>query len=561
MIKIKQSIRTFISLLLIYSVGTTPLLHAKQDAQPEKISLYQQIGNEYLTTSEIKESYTTPNDAKAPRAWYEKLVPEEVAKKIYPQLKLTLLSEGQRKEFLFNKLVDNTQPNNVLVNSAWFDLELYKHSNFVKSIKRTRTTAGDVVLTKMISQPTSDAAHARINQAIVKKLVDDPILLDSLDKELQRIGENEALYYAVIKDDNIEEANKLIQLVNPMPFSRSAKSTIGQEIGTATNQISSAITTALIDFFALYNGVKIFQKTTGLNVPGIKHVDAGLIHACAKLGVVGLKATSKVQGNKFTEGDKALADIKGAYNSFTLPAYVNAIILGVILLISPQMNVMTRNAIVSIPKYLQTKLHAAGKTISAYKNINTIVNQDDIFKAGIYNFENFNELMTGQKGSKDFNNLIGKLDTWTFTGKPSAFSLTGRTLATTLLMLEKDVKEQLISLVETVGCIDAYVSMAKLYKEHQGTSTPYCFVEYAQSDTPYLSLVDFSNPLLGKNAIPNTIEFGGNSSRNMILTGQNTAGKSTILKAITYAIFLGKHLILLLRNAWYSLHLQSSIPT
>jgi len=82
--------------------------------------------------------------------------------------------------------------------------------------------------------------------------------------------------------------------------------------------------------------------------------------------------------------------------------------------------------------------------------------------------------------------------------------------------------------------LDALLSIAILYKEHENLTNRYCFAKYKKFTTvPELSAINFWHPNLGSlGAIANTLILGGlKMLRNMILTGANAAGKSTLVKS------------------------------
>lgn len=111
------------------------------------------------------------------------------------------------------------------------------------------------------------------------------------------------------------------------------------------------------------------------------------------------------------------------------------------------------------------------------------------------------------------------------------------------------------STLEALGTLDAYLSIAKLYQEHDDLPGTYCFPTYVQNagsstseddrpeseETPELNITHLWHPLLsGKTAILNDANFGNKKPSYMVLTGPNAAGKSTYLKAVVVNILLGQ---------------------
>jgi len=117
----------------------------------------------------------------------------------------------------------------------------------------------------------------------------------------------------------------------------------------------------------------------------------------------------------------------------------------------------------------------------------------------------------------------------------SAFG--GQTRSTYYLMREH--KHQLIELMKVIGELDAYLAIAKLYKEQQ-----YSFVDF-NTDNQAMQLQGFWNPMFSADkAVGNDMQLGGNNApRGAIVTGSNTGGKSTIMiNGLTAAIYLAQTL-------------------
>jgi DNA mismatch repair protein MutS len=101
----------------------------------------------------------------------------------------------------------------------------------------------------------------------------------------------------------------------------------------------------------------------------------------------------------------------------------------------------------------------------------------------------------------------------------------------------------ILSGCKLVGTIDAYLSMAALHDEHQDKPVTFSFANFTDdAKKPELTLKNFWHPALDPaTAVPNSIAMGGpHRMKDMILTGPNTGGKSSVLKGASLCILLGQ---------------------
>ena len=133
------------------------------------------------------------------------------------------------------------------------------------------------------------------------------------------------------------------------------------------------------------------------------------------------------------------------------------------------------------------------------------------------------------------------LETPTFKEKAtSPFFFLGRVLLAHRMI--RDLKQKMIPLLQAIGEIDAYLSIAKLYKEHQDKESKFCFAEFVDADQAYMNLDNFWLPLIPVDkTVRNSISWGdGITHNNVILSGPNGGGKSTTMKGVAWAVMLGQ---------------------
>ena len=206
-----------------------------------------------------------------------------------------------------------------------------------------------------------------------------------------------------------------------------------------------------------------------------------------------------------------------------------------------------------VANFLQEKLISVADFVDSLAVMNKSLLSKKEFCNGLPACDGIKKLFNKKsKISAGLRELISLLQTSTFEDEASFFSLTGRVLAADNSMQE--FKHELIPAMEALGEIDACMSIARLYKEYADKNVRYSFVEFVDKDEPYVALKDFWNPFVdNKIVVTNDITFGGGTdARNIILTGSNTGGKSTMLKAIamdmilahTFGIAAAKHAVM-----------------
>ena len=191
-----------------------------------------------------------------------------------------------------------------------------------------------------------------------------------------------------------------------------------------------------------------------------------------------------------------------------------------------------------VSNHLQAELIASTNHINEIKKLSSLINQNKNLLKNIPSLKPLAEFNNPAKRSSAMNKLLGMLDTNTFKGEPSFWSITGRILAAHTLM--EQVKDELAPVFAATGELEMYVALAQLYAEQQGKNATYCMANFVESSTPVIEAQGFWNPFINPDVVViNDVTFN-NEHPNSILTGPNTGGKSTVIKGVMLNVLMAQ---------------------
>lgn len=491
-------------------------------------------------------------------------------------LSVPILSPQEKRRILF-ELFAHSEQQTAPINQratdalriALQDLDVYygtgqnTQETLMSIINNTQTTLGEVVLAHELAHPLPSLTSLQNRQNFIKELVNNEQLFNQLDHILTNIKKAESgiLSFWRKNDPVSEKLFQQLYFINSW-FTKFNKDAAALEtrvrlgnLGTAWQCGGDAAIAIcayyLIQNIALFGSKKLIEAGRAhlVDPEQIAEFDRGLaelnkLNPSIKQALLNAWETTKW----FLDPRQYIADIKSSAalptrNMRTFGYVLTAAKAGLVgLYLSHKVKVIktavahaqqTKDAI----NYLQAKLIDAATAIDACKQLQSLALHTPSMKNGLRTISAIDTVLNGVNQSADFTQLIHLLQTNTFKGSASFFSLSGRVLAANHLM--ENEKEQFAPLFEAIGEIDACLSMAKLYKKMQHERVGYCFVDFITSAKPAIQLLDFWNPFISaRTVVTNNLTLGDEQASKVILTGSNTGGKSTILKAIMLNMLL-----------------------
>ena len=470
---------------------------------------------------------------------------------------------NEQRKIVYNLFASKEAPstNKESVNQAlrylMHDLEIFfvpdaKDCNqtIFAQIDFTRTVFGEAALARILLSPTTDIIQLKARQDLVRELIENETLFNKLDELIYRVKEIEGKLLSYW--DEVDQVTKStidqlyyerLKHLNKDPVALELLTRKGN-FTTVYNLFSDVFQQAAMLYFVTHlidDKIKIgdkwvVTKVNGLTVPGsLKEAFKNTYHPLALLnlskGIFGkeldekfLKVVREEQLDwvRFTLGYVTWFNgISAIPNLFFKYWYFKDVYKNFVLY---------RDTTYT----LQDKLINVADLLRTIHDIDHLMNKHAVLANGILHSQQLKVLFDGsaKKISKEFATLIEMLRTGTFKGQSSFFSYTGRVLAAHKLMQLH--KNKFAGALMALGEIDACLSIAKLYKRFEQERVHFAFAQYEEGNKPHINLVDFWNPQVNPAVVvPNCLELGTHGkARNVVLTGSNTGGKSTLLKAI-----------------------------
>ncbi len=459
----------------------------------------------------------------------------------------------------------------ILNKNSWSDLSLFESVSEEKSVtllgilNNTQTVMGEIKLAQMLTQLTDDIQQLKKRQAIVKELVENETLFDDLDEALKDMKKHEEaflsfrhlrdekrfddLYFnqkGVLKKGNtssvaLEAGTRPRDLLKGLPFlftvggaaalAYKIRKALGvgnlpndmgelqKRLEQVTRQAQRNLTQADFD-----NPFTLEKKIIG-QLTEEQTVEYG--HLKNRLVWEGMKQFFATTGENLTEDQiKQLKMVK-----VFMIVYFGLIFGSIAKLFYDQ------HKSVKLTQELRKKMYKVSEFVFSMDDMAVLAGKNSVLKNGLSALSDDGKILDALcKKHSNLNHLVGHLSSWSV--RSTAYMThyctpVGRALAGYKLM--KNEGQKFAPLMECVGELDAYLSMAKLYKKWSGHPTAkICYVNYLAQSQPECTITGMWNPFVPQDiVITNDIAIGAaHGTQNMIITGPNAGGKSTVLKAI-----------------------------
>jgi hypothetical protein len=186
----------------------------------------------------------------------------------------------------------------------------------------------------------------------------------------------------------------------------------------------------------------------------------------------------------------------------------------------------------NISDAIHKKMSSIAQLISAFRELtNTCIRHPELGKA-ITTFNGLNDLFTSPEMlSAEMKELMALFDTSTLQEGSQVLSIRGRALAAYKLI--DIVKDQFTDALRAIGELDMYTALALKVKNNQ-----LCSATFISNRTPTIKATGLYNPLVkSANAVGQDLLLGSDHGvSNVLLTGPNGCGKSTIMKSVLYSL-------------------------
>jgi DNA mismatch repair protein MutS len=426
--------------------------------------------------------------------------------------------EQQKESVNYSRVLDDVV--------TWEDLALFKgnkdetkHVYLADKINRTSTEFGRIHFFRMLAEPVVDIPTLQQRQAIIKELATNDQLYTDLKRVFEQLKATENLVLSFYAHD---------------PLNTSAKNyCYAQTPFTGINTLCNSTSFNL----QVINGHEFIKRLTFLTLGIAGSVVLPLYGLAQSVNYETPEAVKNVSTSLVGE-NRIIAMLSLCDNRVVKSAAFVA--AGLFCISSLKKDYLWAKAHLDLLHCLQTRLIDVAAFVEAAQTVNALVETNKSLADATQLNGICNQLFNNQpQKNAQLAELLLLLEEQTFKGEPSAFSNHGNTLRAFKLMYEH--KDSFKELLIALGELDAYLSVATLYREHKTKKAVFSFATFEQNTVPHIELTDFWNPFIDANQVQtSSIAIGGSSPRAFIITGSNEGGKSTLVKALAFNVIMAQ---------------------
>jgi len=427
---------------------------------------------------------------------------------LFNNLKLTeeINIDKHIKREIVKKILILKNSNNTFTENIYNDLEIFKENNLFSKLNYTKTIFGEHYLENIIKNPLNSISELNDRQNIIKSLMENNIKYNETCSLLNKLNkyEDDLLWFWKNLD---QEQSELLNMVY-----------FKTKFLTCMN--NSSVCLRFYNYYQL-----ILLPLMGILMPIISFIAPYILLRYKKINI-----DFKTYYNLMNKG---LSTVGSSFNF--------------ILSNNPS------NVHVKLTKYISTFLYVLfyiGGIIGNIQSAQNLNKINNIIHKKLINLSSYldyayklDELISEDILKLDIiKKKIPELFNPIFKTKPCIFSDKGIILVTFKKVLKN--KDEFKELFHRIGIIDSYISICKLYKTHENKPSVFTFSKYVNNKQPQIVIKKFWHPLLNpNNVVKNSISIGKkNDKKNIILTGANASGKSTLIKSIALSIILSQTL-------------------